>query len=182
MRRHSPTHRGTARRPPANRGAIATALVLAIVLLGVAVTAATVAAGSGLGLASLRTENLRAVAACDSGMQLALAEIASGLDTDGDGTIGGVSDNGLNADDPTLDGASVVVEYEDGLLTAVATCGAVTRTRYIEIEMDDPGSPSPAPPGAGGGTAKGTGKAKGKSSDKGKGKKKGKGKGKGKGK
>lgn len=162
--------RTPARRAPGGRGAIATALVLAIVLLGVAVTAATVAAGSRLGLASLRTENLRAVAACDGGMQLALAEIASGLDTDGDGTVGGVSDNGLTADDPTLDGASVAVEYNVGWLTAVATCGSATRTRSMKIEAEGPGAPAPPAPGTGGSTSKGKDKGKGKKKSKAKGK------------
>lgn len=162
--RHAP-----APRAPGRQGAIATALVLAIVLLGVAVTAAAVAAGSGLGLASLRTENLRAVAACDAGMQLALAEIAAGLDTDRDGTIGGISDNGIPSDDPTLDNASVFVEYDSGLLMAVATCGSVTRTRSTEIVVEVPESPAPPLPGAGGSTPKGKGKSdkdKGKAKDK----------------
>lgn len=146
---------------PARRGAVATALVLAIVLLGVAVTAATVAAGSGLGLASLRSDHLRAVAACDAGLQLSLAELASGLDTDGDGTIGSISDNGLDADDPTLEGAAVIVENDDGLLIAMASCGEVTHTTYFEPEETDPGLPADAGPGPAGdkGKAKGKGKA-----------------------
>ncbi|MCC6951503.1 MAG: hypothetical protein IT433_08650 [Phycisphaerales bacterium] len=146
---------------PSRRGAIATALVLAIVLLGVAVTAATVAAGSGLGLASLRVDHLRAVAACDAGLQLSLAELAAGLDTDGDGTIGGVSDNGIDADDPTLEGASFLVALEDGVLIAMASCGEITHTTYFELEETDPGAPEPA--GAGPAAAKGKGKADAKS-------------------
>lgn len=144
---------------PSRRGAVATALVLAIVLLGVAVTAATVAASSGLGLASLRADHLRTVAACDAGLQLSLAELASGLDTDGDGTIGGISDNGIDADDPTLDGAAFLVAVEDGTLVTMASCGEATHTAYFELEETDPGAPDPLPAGAGSAPAKGKGKA-----------------------
>ncbi|MCE7973624.1 MAG: hypothetical protein DYG92_04755 [Leptolyngbya sp. PLA1] len=129
--------------PRGQRGVIATALVLAIVLLGVAVSAASVLASSQISLASLRAENLRATAACDAGLQLALAEISAWNDSDGDGTIGGISDNGIDADDPAFDGASCRARRVEGLITVTGVCGSAQHVLTFDLGPSDPLDPKP---------------------------------------
>ena len=105
----------------ARRGVVAVIFVAILITVGTLVLwvfqSSAISARGMLG--HLSTTN--AFYAAESGIEFAAYELKSGADLDGDGTIGAVSNDGNNANDPGLGLGTFHVSYSSNLLTSTAT-------------------------------------------------------------
>ena len=134
------------RGPRARRGAALVVFVIALVIVQLVVVTTVLNTGRDHTLTVRRVEAVRSNYAAESGLQLGLRELAIGIDEDGDGTVGGISDDGNAANDPVIDGGRVsVVRTDVGLqveLDAAGRSGLARRALGTTIEF----SSSPALP------------------------------------
>ena len=89
------------------RGGIAVAIVIALVLLQLIVVGMVMAGSRDQALGVHRAESLRTLYAADAGLEMALRELASNADEDGDGTIGSISADSLATTGPLLLGSRI---------------------------------------------------------------------------
>ncbi len=121
------------------RGAIALALVLALLLLELAIVASVVGGTRRHDLTGARINSMRSFYASEAGINMGVRELMNNQDEDGDGTIGAVSDNGNSLDDPGAGQgtAFVVSKTQQGnrrTLRSVATSNSTVR--YIEVVIE----------------------------------------------
>lgn len=102
----------TLARPRHRRGGAAVAIVLALVVLQLVVVGMVVAGSREQALGVHRAESLRSLYAAEAGVQMALRELATGVDEDGDGTVGSISADGQSATGPLLLGARISSELQ----------------------------------------------------------------------
>lgn len=93
------------RRVERKRGTVIVAVLVMVVLLQVVVVALAVSARRESDLTVQRVAAARSLYAAESGVNMSLRELALGTDIDLDGTIGSISDDNNDANDPTLLGA-----------------------------------------------------------------------------
>ncbi len=108
------------------------ALIVLVVLAIFAVTTGAVYA-SGLQAYAVSADSTCALYAADSGIELALKEYVSGVDVDGDGTVGGISDDGNDANDPLLGNGRIRVGFQSGILSATGTYGDAVRRLEVTV-------------------------------------------------
>lgn len=72
--------------------------------------------------------------AAESGMEMALREASQGSDIDSDGTIGSISNNGNDADDPALTTGTLHVGVSGKFFTATGAWRNYKRVLEVEIE------------------------------------------------
>jgi hypothetical protein len=96
---------------------------VALVVLQLVLVCVVLAGSRDQDLMQQRQDTARAFYAVDAGLHLAIREVMSGVDEDGDGAIGSVSADGDSATDPRVDGARVSVtrSLEDGLTSLLTT-------------------------------------------------------------
>lgn len=99
------TTRPTTRR----RGLAGVAAVLLLVVLQLIIVGAVLATARDNDLSVLRLDTVRAFYAAESGANMSIREAMEGVDEDGDGLAGSISDNGNPDDDPQLLTARVAV-------------------------------------------------------------------------
>lgn len=117
----------------ARRGsALVSVLVLLLVLAVFAATSASIL-GGGQEAFMMSADAAHALYAADSALERAVREHITGIDEDGDGTVGGVSGGG-NATPPRIGRATYHVVYADGRFTATAVCGEARRVIEVTIE------------------------------------------------
>jgi len=126
-------------RRTARRGSISAAALVVLVVTAVLVVGSTRTGRTEHDLTVSRMETMRAFYAAESAVQLALREITLGVDVDGDGVIGGISDDDDHTNNPSIGQARIHVtaEQQDAgvvVLTATATEGRATRRIRVEIE------------------------------------------------
>lgn len=97
------------RRISARRGAAGIAAVLLFMLLGGMVFTLAAVTGRQTALVEPRVQSMRAFYASEAGQQLAIRELVFQTDEDGDGVVGGISDDGDAGNDPELLGATFSV-------------------------------------------------------------------------
>lgn len=114
----------------ARRGVVTVLVVAGMVLLATGAAATAICATQHAETAVLRASAAQARAAADTALLLALREIATGVDSDGDSHVGGLSDDGNDDNDPTLAGARAHVHRAGTQLTATATCGEARTTQH----------------------------------------------------
>jgi Tfp pilus assembly protein PilX len=102
------------------------AVILFLVLAFLAATGTAVLSGGQQGFL-VSSESTLAFYAADSGIEMALKEAYAGADLDGDGTVGGISSDGNDANDPRLDGSTIRVDFQAGLYTSTGNHGAARR-------------------------------------------------------
>lgn len=103
------SHRGPNGVHGRHRGIAAMAIVFILALL-LSIVGMVLGGARDLDLTVSRLETLRAMYAAEAGAEMALREVMTNADADGDGAIGAVSDDGNEANDPVIGGASVCVE------------------------------------------------------------------------
>lgn len=115
-------------------------LVAAMVLAQAVVVVSVVGGGMHHDLTLQRIDTQRAFYMAEAGAAMALREAWLNTDEDGDGTIGGISNDGDPSNDPTLGGASVSVEAgeDSGTLRLVATGRAAEARRRVEVRVESP--------------------------------------------
>lgn len=135
---HPTAHLGTSHADSRRGSALITVLIIVMVLGFTIVGVVGVGARNQM-LSMHRISTARAFYAAEAGMNMAMRELAIGLDEDGDGTIGGISDDGDNNNNPTIGGAQVFVSVQNtgGSLTLVSTGSAGASRRRIEIDMSE---------------------------------------------
>jgi len=84
------------------RGSVLAAVIVLLLTLEIAVASLLMSATNEQGVGVDRLNTVRAFYAAEAGTQMALREIMLGTDEDGDGTIGGISDDGDPVTDPAI--------------------------------------------------------------------------------
>lgn len=124
------------------RGSVLVAVLVVLVIAELALVGVVVRSGRDAALIVRSAEATRALYGAEAGLALAARELALGLDEDGDGSIGGVSDNSQDDDDPSIGGALVVVRRVDGpegtTLVAVGRLGQARREISARAEVAGP--------------------------------------------
>jgi hypothetical protein len=116
----------------ARRGAVGIGVIAALVILQVVIVVAVVAGARDQDMTTQRLDSSRALYAADTGIHMALRELAGNSDGDGDGAIGSISSDGNSGNDPALSQARVVVTKSTtgtvSTVTAVGRSGGARRT------------------------------------------------------
>ncbi|MCZ6835909.1 MAG: hypothetical protein O7G85_09060 [Planctomycetota bacterium] len=99
------------------RGSVAVAVLIVLLLMGLFVVGIVKVGARDQDLGARRLETVRAFYAAEGGINMALREVTLGLDEDNDGSIGTISDDGNDANDPMFGPASVQVELDFSLST-----------------------------------------------------------------
>ncbi|MFN7020375.1 MAG: hypothetical protein ACK4WH_03480 [Phycisphaerales bacterium] len=120
--------------PTARRGTVTIGLLLAFSLLMLAAVGVVGGGAHEHGLTARRAETMRAFYAAEAGMNMALREVFTNTDEDGDGTVGAISDDGDETNDPALPGARVAVSGSvSGATTTLRSTGRSGESRRSVI-------------------------------------------------
>lgn len=119
------------------RGMIAVALIIALIILQVAIVGVLVSGTRDQINTRTRLEAIRVRYAALGASQMALREIYLGTDIDGDGGIGSVSNDGNSANDPIINGVGITVARSvsggSTILTVTATGATCTHKSQITL-------------------------------------------------
>lgn len=99
--------------PRQRRGIAAMALVMVLAMISLAILGMVLGGARDQDLTVSRLETLRSMYAAEGGAQMAMREVLTNTDADGDGAIGGVSDDGNASNNPSIGGATVWVDRSD---------------------------------------------------------------------
>lgn len=125
--------------PRAHRQGVAILGMLIVLMIGGFIVFGMVIGGAReQDLMLKRVETVRAFYAAEAGINMALRELMLTTDEDGDGFIGSVSDDGVDANNPGIGSASVYVsadpsQPEQLTLTSHGRCGEAQRTLEIVL-------------------------------------------------
>ncbi len=92
-----------------HRGAAAIATVVLLLILDLIIIRIVIGGARDHDLTIRRLETIQAFYAAEAGMNMAIREMMSDTDEDGDGAIGTISDDATPANDPTFGQAQVLV-------------------------------------------------------------------------
>ncbi len=119
------------------RGSVLAAVIVLLLILELAIAALLMNSTNEQGVGLDRMDTVRAFYAAEAGAQMALREITLGRDEDGDGTIGGVSDDGQAATDPAIGPArfhvTVAAGAEGAIITSEGACGNACRVMQLIV-------------------------------------------------
>ena len=119
------------------RGTAAVMMVVVLIVVTVAVVGMTVGGAREFDLSERRIETIQAFYASEAGMNMAVREILLIVDEDGDGSIGTISDDGNDANNPSFGIGRVVVTSAsiDGntMLTSSGTAGQAIRRVTVTL-------------------------------------------------
>ena len=111
---------------PAPRATVLIAVVMALVVLQLVVVGVVYLGAREQNLTIYRLDASRAQYAAEAGINMALREVYTSVDEDGDGGIGSISSDGNSANDPVVNGASIVVTATVSGVTTTITSTART--------------------------------------------------------
>ncbi len=119
------------------RGSALITVLIIVMVLGFTIVGVVGVGARNQMLSMHRISTARAFYAAEAGMNMAMRELAVGLDEDGDGTIGGISDDGDSNNNPTIGGARVFVSVQSasGNFTLLSTGSADASRRRIEVTL-----------------------------------------------
>ena len=119
------------------RGAAIISVIIVLAILGIALVGAVNAGSREQDLTVRRMDTLRAFYAAEAGMNMAIRELASGVDEDGDGVIGGISDDGDDETGPLIGLARVSVARTEpgGVLTLTSEGRAGESRRRFRVTL-----------------------------------------------
>lgn len=120
------------------RGAIGVAAVIVLVFCQLLIVGVVIAGTRDEDATVQRLNTSRAFYAAEGGLNMAIREVLSNSDDDGDGAVGTLSNNAILADDPGMGEARVyVVKAVSGTITTMVSrgrCGMTRRQLTTEIE------------------------------------------------
>lgn len=123
-----------------DRGAVGIAVIASLVIVEVVIIVSVIGGSLQQDLTLQRIDTNKAFYAAEGGTAMAVREAWVAVDEDGDGTIGGISDDGNAANDPQIGGAAVSVsQTTDSDVTSLIAIGRAERARR-RIELDVQGS------------------------------------------
>ncbi len=119
------------------RGAAGLAAVLVLLIVQLIVVGAVLAVARDNDMMTLHLDTVRAFYAAESGANMAIREAMRGVDEDGDGVIGGVSDDATSSDDPAIGSAHVAVTKTKvgsaTIISATGRCGVTRRKATADV-------------------------------------------------
>ncbi len=122
-------HRRSPIRPP---GTVAITLLIVLVVMQLVVVGIVIAGARDHDLTDNRVDTVRAFYAAEAGMNMAIREILTYNDDDGDGGIGSISNDGNSANDPALGTARFVITSAPvGNETALTCTGRSGSCRHV---------------------------------------------------
>jgi len=126
------------------RGAAIVAIIMVMLLVNLIIVAMVLGGARDLDLAVLRMDTVRAGYAADGGAQLSLREVYTDTDIDGDGSIGSISDDGNDANNPAIGGGNVSVSGSTvgSATTYLSTGVAGSATRAVSTLVNEGSSNS----------------------------------------
>jgi hypothetical protein len=113
------------------------AVIVALVIVQIAVIGVVLNGRLDQRLTLDRMDAGKAQFACDSGIEMALRELYDGADEDGDGIVGGISDDSNSATGIIVNGCKVSVHRSDaaGVITLTATAVGTSASRSIQVTL-----------------------------------------------
>ncbi len=97
------------RRTQHRRATIAISMIIALVVVNLIIISIVIGGARDHDLSIKRIETIQAFYAAEAGMNMAIREMMTNTDEDGDGAIGTISDDATPANDPTFGQAQVLV-------------------------------------------------------------------------
>ncbi len=97
------------RRTRHRRATIAISMVIALVVVNLIIVGIVIGGARDHDLTIKRVETIQSFYAAEGGMNMAIRELMTNSDEDGDGAIGTISDDATPANDPTFGQAQVLV-------------------------------------------------------------------------
>jgi hypothetical protein len=127
---HPPAATPPRPRHAARRGSVIVAIIVALVMLQLVVVGVVMLGSREQNLTILRLEASKAQYAAEAGMNMALREVYDNADEDGDGVVGSISNDGNSGNDPTVNGASIVVSQSvSGAVTTITSTARTTNAK-----------------------------------------------------
>jgi len=119
-----------------DRGAVGIAVIASLVIVEGVIVVSVIGGSLQQDLTLQRIDTNKAFYAAEGGTAMAVREAWVAVDEDGDGSIGGISDDGNAANDPQIGGATVSVsQTTDADVTSLIAIGRAERARR-RIELD----------------------------------------------
>lgn len=123
---------------PSRRGTVLVAMILALTLMTLVAATVVLSGGRDQTLVVLRMQGERAAMGADAAASMAMREVIKGLDEDGDGVIGTISNDGNTATDPTINNgtrmwATKTVSGGTTTITAYGVNGDATRSVQVTL-------------------------------------------------
>jgi hypothetical protein len=125
--------RSTRGRTGRARGGILLGAVILLVVLAVCAVTTGAVFSSALQAYAVSADSTCALYAADAGIELALKEYTNHTDVDGDGTVGSISNDGNDGNNPYLGNARILVGFSGGVMTATGSYGAAVRRIEVTI-------------------------------------------------
>lgn len=126
------------RKGTSRRGTVLVAVIAALVVLQLTVIGTTFMGARQQDVLANTIDGTRAFYAAEAGANIAVKELIDGADNDGDGTIGGISDDGNSNNDPALGvarfRASKSVSGGTTIITVFGRSGQSQRTFQINLQ------------------------------------------------
>lgn len=126
------------RRTRSRRATVAISMIIALVMVDLIIISIVIGGARDHDLTIHRVETIQAFYAAEAGMNMAIREMMSNTDEDGDGAIGTISDDGNAANDPTFGQAQVLVTSSALVppmtLTSQGRAGAARREIEATVE------------------------------------------------
>ncbi len=116
------------------RALVIVAMLIVLMMLGLVIMNMVWAVAKDSDLIVKRLDTLQAFYASEGGMNCAIRELMQNSDEDGDGSIGGISNDGDPVSDPTIGRGRVVVESLAGTITSTGRCGESTRRIQVTVQ------------------------------------------------
>ena len=119
------------------RGSALVAVMVLIFIASMIVAGFVLLTGRDSDLTVRRVETIQAFYAAEAGMNMAIREVANNTDEDGDGAIGTISDDGTDANDPSVSDGQVIVTSTtaNGVTTLVSKGRSGESRRQVEADL-----------------------------------------------
>jgi hypothetical protein len=119
------------------RGVAVVSIIIAMLVITLVMIGFVLAGARDQDLTVRRLETVRAFYAAESGANMAIREMIVDVDGDGDGAIGTISDDGSDANDPSIGNGRVkVTKSVVGLISTMTSHGrSGDARRKIEVQM-----------------------------------------------
>jgi type II secretory pathway component PulK len=120
------------------RGAAAVATIILLMLMNLIIVGMIIGGARESDLTVRRLETVQAFYAAEGGMNMAIRELMENSDEDGDGTVGSISDDADDGNNPTLGSATLVVTLTEdaGETTLVSKGAAGEARREMEAKLE----------------------------------------------
>lgn len=93
------------------RGTAAVSMIIVLMLVDLIIVGMVIGGARDHDLTVRRIETIQSFYAAEAGMNMAIREMMNNADEDGDGGIGTISDDAIDANDPTFGQAQVLVTF-----------------------------------------------------------------------